>query len=79
MARLPHRFDERCPCRQDCPRRSVGCRSSCEAFSQYEAIKHSEYAEHLRKVEEAYLRNALTAAAIGRKKKSERDRREGRL
>lgn len=46
---------------------------------QYEAIKHSEYAEHLRKVEEAYLRNALTAAAIGRKKKSERDRKEGRL
>ena len=57
----------------------MGCRSSCEAFLQYEAIKHSEYAEHLRKVEEAYLRNALTAAAIGRKKKSERDRREGRL
>lgn len=30
-------------------------------------------------LEEAYLRNALTAAAIGRKKKSERDRKEGRL
>ena len=46
---------------------------------EYEAIKHSEYAEHLRKVEEAYLRNAMTAAAIGRKKKSERDRKKGRL
>jgi len=46
---------------------------------RYEAIKHSEYAERLRKIEEEQNRRALTAAAIGRKKKTERDRKEGRL
>lgn len=79
MARLPHRFDERCPCKQGCPRRSAGCRSGCEAFLQYEAIKRSEYTERLRKVEEWQNRMAPTAAAISRKKKLERDRKEGRL
>lgn len=34
-----------CPCKQDCPNRKVGCRSSCCKYKIYETLKAKEYKE----------------------------------
>ena len=47
-------IDRRCPCKQDCPRRSAFCRLSCEEFLKYDAVKKAEY-EKKRMKKEAYL------------------------
>lgn len=73
------RIDRRCPCTRDCTRRSAECRKECTAWREYEAIKQAEYAERERRMAEAELRSAPTAAQKNRARKRERDKREGRF
>lgn len=42
-----------CPCKQDCPNREVGCRSSCCKYKVYEVMKAKAYAK--RKAEREVL------------------------
>ena len=58
MSRMPSRYDKRCPCTQDCERRSAECRISCEPYKSYAAIKMAEY--------DRELRQAKTAGALRR-------------
>lgn len=79
MARMPHRFDTRCPCKQDCSHRSAECRKDCAAYAEYEAIKRAEYEARTKAALDRHAKYAYTAARARRMSKTERDIREGRL
>lgn len=66
MSRMPSRYDKRCPCAQDCERRSAECRISCKEWKEYEVIKMAEYDERLKADNERELRQAKTAGALRR-------------
>ena len=49
-----------CPCTKDCPKRQVGCRSSCCKYKIYETLKAKEYADKNAEREMANLSFAYT-------------------
>ena len=65
----------KCPCTQNCPRRSATCRLDCEAYLAYAEQKMAEYARN-----EAH-RNSVgnTPAQERRVRNRDKMRREGRI
>lgn len=65
----------KCPCTQNCPRRSATCRLDCEAYLAYAEQKMAEYARN------AARRNndGNTPALERRVRNRDKMRREGRI
>lgn len=65
----------KCPCTQNCPRRSAECRISCEAYLAYAEQKMAEYARN------AAHRNSAgnTPAQERRVRQRDKMRKEGRI
>lgn len=65
----------KCPCTQNCPRRSATCRLDCEAYLAYAEHKLAEYARN------AAHRNSVgnTPAQERRVRNRDKMRREGRI
>lgn len=78
MSRLPDRFDERCPCKKDCAKRSAECRKTCTAYKEYEAEKTVEYAERKRVAEEKENRYMPTAGLKRALRHVQRERQRGK-
>lgn len=65
----------KCPCTQNCPRRSATCRLDCEAYLAYAEHKLAEYARN------AARRNndGNTPARERRVRQRDKMRKEGRI
>lgn len=78
MSRLPDHFDERCPCKKDCAKRSTECRKACTAYKEYEAEKAAEYAERKRMAVENENRYMPTAGLKRALRHVQRERQRGK-
>lgn len=73
MGSMVQRFDERCPCRRDCPGRSASCRTNCREYAEYASLKQEEYALRIETVKHNELRRAATNAQKSRLRKRQMD------